>query len=127
DATPWEVGAGLWAQVSGYAPPPLADPGQPTPADARTAPAKPAADQAEPDELVYELVSWLPEQRAWLSVLLQREGIPHEWEREDLVVPTAFEARAEELFDQVEGKPSPSGPLELEAQEGGAEDEAVYK
>lgn len=91
----------------------------------------------ERDQLVYELVGWLPEQRAWLSVLLQRDGIPHEWEGEDLVVPAAFEARAEELFDRVEreGHAAPApGPVDSDwsgelppSDESGEEDEALYK
>jgi hypothetical protein len=92
----------------------------------------PSDDEQQRDELVYELVGWVPEQRAWLSVLLQRDGIPHDWEGEDLVVPAAFEARAEELFDRVEHEgesaPSPSWSDELPAaEEGGEEDEALYK
>jgi hypothetical protein len=91
----------------------------------------------EREQLVYELVGWLPEQRAWLSVLLQRDGIPHEWEGEDLVVPAAFGDRAEELFDRVEREghaapsPAPADAAwsdELEpSEESGEEDEALYK
>jgi len=97
-------------------------------------PAEPSGEQLEQqgDELVYELVGWVPEQRAWLSVLLQRDGIPHDWEGEDLVVPSAFESRAEELFDRVEheGETAPPASWSDEsspADDAGEEDEALYK
>ncbi len=58
-------------------------------------------------EAVYELPEWLPEQRAELGLLLEAEGVPHRWERGELVLPESQEARAEALFDLVEGVETP--------------------
>ncbi len=52
---------------------------------------------------VYELPEWQPEQRAELSVLLDRAGVHHEWEGGDLAVAVADEDAVEALFDEVEG------------------------
>ncbi len=75
-------------------------------------------------ELIYELPDWLPEERAQLSLLLDGDGIAHEWEDSDLVVPEADEAAVERLFDQVERAPAEGG---LAAAPEGADDEAEYQ
>jgi hypothetical protein len=75
-------------------------------------------------ELIYELPDWLPEERAQLSLLLDRDGIPHEWEDSDLVVPEADESRVEPLFDEVDRAPAEGG---LPAAPEGVDDEAEYQ
>jgi hypothetical protein len=81
------------------------------------------ADEEDHDELIYELPDWLPEERAQLSLLLDRDGVPYEWEDSDLVIGEVNEAKVERLFDEVER--SPSGGLP-EAPEG-SDDEAEYQ
>jgi hypothetical protein len=81
------------------------------------------AAEDDHDELIYELPDWLPEERAQLSLLLDRERIPYEWEASDLVIGEVNEAKVESLFDEVER--SPSGGLP-EAPEG-TDDEAEYQ
>ena len=54
------------------------------------------------DELVYDLGDWLPEERAQLALLLDREGVAHGWEDTDLVVAELDEDRVETLLDQVD-------------------------
>ena len=58
-------------------------------------------------EAVYELPEWLPEQRAELGLVLEAEGVPHRWVSGELVLPESQEARAEALFDLVEGVETP--------------------
>jgi hypothetical protein len=89
-----------------------------------------AADETEeerrPDheELIYELPDWLPEERAQLSLVLDRAGIPYEWEDSDLVVAEPDESRVESLFDEVERAPAEGG---LPAAPEGVDDEAEYQ
>ncbi len=74
--------------------------------------------------LVYELGEWTPEERARLGLLLEGEGIPHEWEGEDgedLLVPDVEEARVDAVLDQVEF------PDQLDAVDDEGDDEAHYK
>lgn len=54
-----------------------------------------------PDETVYELPEWLPEQRAELGLLLEESGIGYDWDGDDLVVPAARESEVEALFTRV--------------------------
>lgn len=51
----------------------------------------------------YELADWQPDQRAELSILLDGKGIIHEWDGDDLLVPSSREDEVEALFDQVGG------------------------
>jgi hypothetical protein len=76
------------------------------------------------EELIYELPDWLPEERAQLSLLLDRDGIPHEWEDSDLVIPEVDESRVQGLFDEVERAPAEGG---LPAAPDGVDDEAEYQ
>lgn len=63
-----------------------------------------ATDTTGPAErTVYDLADWLPDQRAELGVMLEQAGIAYEWEGDELLVPSAREAEAEVLFDQVTG------------------------
>jgi hypothetical protein len=55
----------------------------------------------EPDETVYELPDWMPEQRAELGLLLEDSGISYEWDGDDLVVPAERESEVEALFGRV--------------------------
>ena len=93
---------------------------------AEAATAEEAEEEPHQDhqELIYELPDWLPEERAQLSLLLDRDGIPHEWEDSDLVVPEADESGVERLFDEVERTPAEGG---LPAAPEGADDEAEYQ
>lgn len=59
----------------------------------------------DPEQTVYELPGWLPEQRAELSLYLEEEDIVHEWDAGDLIVASGDEARTEALFDRIEGMP----------------------
>jgi hypothetical protein len=53
-------------------------------------------------EVVYELDDWLPEERAQLGLLLDRDGIAHGWEGHDLIVAEVDEDRTEPLLDEVD-------------------------
>ncbi len=52
--------------------------------------------------LVYELGEWTPEERARLGLLLEGEGIPHQWDGDELLVPEADEDRVDAVLDQIE-------------------------
>jgi len=79
------------------------------------------AQEPDHDVLVYELGEWTPEERARLGLLLEGEGIPHQWDGEDLLVPDAEEARVDAVLDQVEF------PDQLDAvDDEGDDDEARY-
>lgn len=81
----------------------------------------PMADDARNhDELIYELVDWSPEMRNQLSLVLEREGVAHEWEGHDLVVAAAVEEQVDSFIDQVE-----QGD-ELPAEAEDVDDEAEY-
>jgi hypothetical protein len=64
-------------------------------------PAAGATDSAA--EVVYELPDWLPEQRANLSVMLDAEDVPHDWDGGNLVVSGEREAEADAVFERIEG------------------------
>jgi hypothetical protein len=92
DATPWTVTRSLGVGVMGaprYDPPAL--PETDTADDDETA----EDAQADRHEVVYDLDDWLPEERAQLSLLLDREGVGHLWEGNDLVV-------SDEQWDRVD-------------------------
>jgi hypothetical protein len=74
------------------------------------------------EELVYGLADWLPEERAQLDILLDRDGIAHGWEGTDLVVASGDEDRVEALLDEVDR----SGGVLVEAPEG-SDDEEEYQ
>jgi hypothetical protein len=81
------------------------------------------AGEKDHEELIYELPDWLPEERAQLGLLLDRDRIPYEWEGSDLVVAEVNEAKVERLFDEVERSPSTGLPAAPE----GTDDEAEYQ
>lgn len=72
------------------------------------------------DVLVYELGEWTPDERARLSLLLEGEGIPHQWDGDDLLVPDVEEGRVDAVLDQVEF------PEQLEVADDGGDDEERY-
>ncbi|MGH9282653.1 MAG: zinc ribbon domain-containing protein [Acidimicrobiales bacterium] len=76
------------------------------------------------DALVYEMDGWEEGERAALDELLAKDGIPHRWEDDDLLVPEEHEAAVDALMDRVEF------PDALEAvdheEEDDVDDEAVY-
>jgi hypothetical protein len=74
-------------------------------------------------EVVYELDDWLPEERAQLGLLLDRDGIPHGWEDHDLIVAEVDEDRTEPLLEEVDR--SASGVFD-EASDG-TDDEEEYQ
>ena len=74
------------------------------------------------DLLVYELDDWTPDDRARLSTLLATEGIAHQWDGDELLVPEAEEARVDELLDQVEFPDALD-----EADDDGEDDEERYE
>ncbi|HEY2300717.1 MAG TPA: hypothetical protein VGH66_02430 [Acidimicrobiales bacterium] len=59
-------------------------------------------DAEDHHEVVYELDDWLPEERAQLGLLLDRDGIAHGWEGTDLIVAEVDEDRTEPLLDEVD-------------------------
>jgi hypothetical protein len=67
-------------------------------------------------ETIYELGEWLPEQRAELAMLLDREGITHSWDTENLVVDSDREADVEAVLDRIEAVDDPE-----------ADEEATYR
>ena len=76
---------------------------------------------ADHDVLVYELGEWTPEERSRLALLLEGEGIPHQWDGDDLLVPDAEESRVDAVLDQVEF------PDQLDAvDDDGGDDEEHY-
>ena len=62
----------------------------------------PGTKVPEPDEIVYELPDWLPDQRANLSLVLDSAEIAHSWDGGDLVVAAAREAEVDAIFDRIE-------------------------
>jgi hypothetical protein len=73
------------------------------PADVEESDTGEESDAGDAERTVYELPEWLPEQRAELSILLDRDGIDYSWEGDELVVAASAESAVEALFDQVEG------------------------
>ncbi len=67
-------------------------------------------------ETIYELGEWLPEQRAELAMLLDREHIAHLWDSENLVVASESEADVEMVLDRIEAVDDPD-----------ADEEATYR
>jgi len=55
----------------------------------------------EEDEMVYELEDWRPEERAQISLLLERGKIAHHWEGADLVVGAAHDEAVEGILAEV--------------------------
>lgn len=74
---------------------------------------------AEP--LVYEMDGWDADERAALGLLLDGAGIAHEWDGDDLLVPEGCEDRVDEFLDRIEFPDALD-----EADDDGADDEAVY-
>lgn len=56
----------------------------------------------EHEMLVYELAEWNADDRARLSLLLEAQGIPHQWEGDELLVPEGEEERVDAVLDEVE-------------------------
>lgn len=67
-------------------------------------------------ETVYELGEWLPEQRAELAMLLDRDNITNTWDGDDLVVPSDQESAVEAVLDRIEAVDDPN-----------ADEEATYR
>ncbi len=55
----------------------------------------------EEDEMVYELEDWRPEERAQISLLLERGQIRYHWEGSDLVVGAAHDEAVEGILAEV--------------------------
>jgi hypothetical protein len=99
DATPWTVTASPYLRSASYHPPPE------------------TGTQTDEDEdhhqVVYDLADWLPEERAQLDLLLERDDIAHTWEGTDIVV-------SEDEWDAVDAlcaglgrsDPGPLAPVE---------------
>ena len=56
----------------------------------------------EHELLVYELAEWDADDRARLSLLLEAQGISHQWDGDELLVPEADEERVDAVLDEVE-------------------------
>ncbi|MDQ6784350.1 MAG: hypothetical protein M3063_13110 [Actinomycetota bacterium] len=78
--------------------------------------ADPGTGVEKRSETVYELGEWLPEQRAELAMLLDREGITHSWDTENLVVASDRERDVETVLDRIEAVEDPD-----------ADEEATYR
>lgn len=73
-------------------------------ADAERDGAEQAGESADtPDETEYELPNWPTTRRMELVERLVELHIPHRWEGDLLVVPTAREALVDEVLDEIEG------------------------
>lgn len=55
----------------------------------------------EEDEMVYELDDWRPEERAQISILLEKGMIPYQWEGSDLVVKATHDEAVEGILAEV--------------------------
>jgi hypothetical protein len=55
----------------------------------------------EEDEMVYELEDWRPEERAQISLLLERGKISYHWEGSDLVVGAAHDEAVDGILAEV--------------------------
>jgi hypothetical protein len=53
------------------------------------------------DEMVYELEDWRPEERAQISLLLERAKIGYKWEGSDLIVGAAHDEAVEAILVEV--------------------------
>ena len=106
DAEPWRV-AQTARMATTYHPPPLAADDSP---DGEAVEEDEVGEEAEEGEgedrhqVVYDLADWLPEERAQLDLLLERDGIGHWWEGTDVVV-------AEVDWDQVDALVHRGRPL----------------
>jgi hypothetical protein len=67
-------------------------------------------DTEDRHEVVYDLADWLPEERAQIDLLLERDGIAHGWEGTDIVVSEDDWDAVDALCAEV-GRPD-VGPLE---------------
>ncbi len=68
--------------------------------DSATADGVEVASGAE-DEMVYELDEWRPEERAQISILLDKGKIPYHWEGSDLVVGAAHDEAVDGILAEV--------------------------
>ena len=64
--------------------------------------AGPMGEEAEEQEVGYDLDDWLPEQQADLVARLAEEAIPNRWEGTEIVVPEAYADRVEEVIDDID-------------------------
>jgi hypothetical protein len=80
-------------------------------------------EDADHDELVYELPDWTVEQRGALELILDRENIPYQWEGgTDLIVPAADEEKVDQLLDEIEQGAAELAPVLVDD----LDDEAQY-
>jgi hypothetical protein len=56
----------------------------------------------EPERVVYELGGWTLAARSLVTERIAEEGIPHEWDGDDLIVDPAHEEEADQLLQSVE-------------------------
>jgi hypothetical protein len=63
----------------------------------------------EEDEMVYELEDWRPEERAQISLLLERGKIAYHWEGSDLVVGAAHDEAVDGVLAEVTRAGSEAG------------------
>jgi hypothetical protein len=140
DAEPWRV-AQTARMATTYHPPPLAaddgsdeaqegeaddddtDDGDADDCDADDGDAQ-DGEAGDRHQVVYDLADWLPEERAQLDLLLEREGIGHWWEGTDVVVAEVDWDQVDALFTEV-GR-SGEGPLEP-VEDPEADDEEDYR
>jgi hypothetical protein len=111
DATPWRV-AYTARRAAVYIPPIAADDetDETEQTDEVAADAGPDDEVEDRHQVVYDLADWLPEERAQLDLLLERDAIAHAWEGTDIVVSDDDWDAVDALCAQV-GRSDP-GPLE---------------
>jgi hypothetical protein len=85
----------------------------------------PSLAETDHDILVYELDQWEPQRRTQVEAVLAGASVPFQWEGTDLLVPAAFEAKVDDLLDQVEFPDAL--PSDEELGEEDIDDEAVYQ
>jgi hypothetical protein len=130
DATPWRIA--YTARRAAVYVPPLADGTETDETDeAETDETDEAEADAAPDDevedrhqVVYDLADWLPEERAQLDLLLERDDIAYTWEGTEIVVSEDDWDAVDALCAEV-GRSDP-GPLEP-VEDPDADDEDGYQ
>jgi hypothetical protein len=74
-------------------------------------------DFADPElvKVYYDLSAWTFDQRGELSELLADRDLPHDWAGDEIVVPEAYEADMDAIFEELEARFGPF-PVVLDAE-----------
>ncbi len=101
DATPWTASRPSVHFPPRYAPPPVAAAGDDADQQGEATGDDGETDGGDRHQVVYDLSDWLPEERVQLGLLLERDGVAHEWEGADLVVSEDDWDRVDELCAEI--------------------------